>query len=292
MNRDDQSYPIFFEEDLEQSPYEEARFHIISVPLEKSVSYGGGTAEGPRAILAASSYLELVEGVGSPGSGGVHTHAPIPCEGRDTEEVLAKLTRAVGKVLELGAVPVVLGGEHTVTLGVVRAYVESGRSIGVVQFDAHADLREIYEGNALSHACVMRRIHELGVPFVQLGVRSLSLAEVKFRKANSLLHFDADPLYHQGIPKKIFPDDFPEEVFITFDVDGLDASIMPATGTPEPGGLSWYQAVDLLRKISEERKIVGCDVVELAPMAGLHHPDFTAAKLTYTMMCLAARSRN
>lgn len=279
-------YPGFLELDIAPSSFEEARIHIIPVEMEKSVSYGGGTAAGPRAILEASLQLEAFDGKTIPGMAGIHTHPPIQCNAKAVEDDIAAIGSAVAGVLQNKSIPVVLGGEHTVTLGALKAFAESGKRIGVVQFDAHADLRDTYEGNPMSHACVMRRAHEMGIPFVQIGIRSLSQAEDEFRKLHSIKSLDAASLFQDGIPAEVLPLDFPQLVYITFDVDCFDSAIMPSTGTPEPGGLTWYQVMDLLQKVSAGRRICGFDVVELAPIAGMHAPDFTAAKLVYTLIGL------
>jgi agmatinase len=180
----------------------------------------------------------------------------------------------------------VLGGEHTVTLGALRALKAAGEEFGVIQFDAHADLRDEYEGSKLSHACVMRRaVDGLGLPLFQVGVRALSLEEHELRIERGIgfsngWNFSADKI----------PADFPEKVYITFDVDGLDPSAMPSTGTPVPDGLTWREAFQCLEEISKVRKIIAADVVELAPIDGLHAPDFGAAQLVYRIMGLAAHS--
>jgi agmatinase len=271
----------FLASEIPNLPREQCRFHVIPVPLEQSVSYGGGTAKGPAAILAASYQLEAFDGHRLPCEEGIWTAEAVDCLG-DIEGVLARVGAAVSDVMDLGAVPFVLGGEHTVTLGAVRAFTERGRRIGVVQFDAHADLRDVYEGDPLSHACVMRRVLELGVPLCQLGVRAMSAGEVAVRAEHDVTHVDAEDLA-AGEPL-VLPDGFPEEVYVSFDIDALDSSIMPATGTPEPGGLAWWQAMRLLRQIAAQRRIVGMDVVELAPIPGWHAADFTAARLVYNMM--------
>ncbi len=281
------AYPSFLELDIPPSSFAEARVHIIPVEMEKSVSYGGGTAAGPRAILQASLQLEAFNGRTVPGQAGLFTHEPLECQAASVEEDLGVISSEVTKVLQKEGTPVILGGEHTVTLGALKAFAASGQRIGVVQFDAHADLRDSYEDKRLSHACVMRRVHEMGLPFVQIGVRSLSEEEHRFRSAHKIKSFDAEDLYAGGIPAELLPRDFPEQIYITFDVDCFDASIMPATGTPEPGGLTWYQVMDLLAKVAAGRTVCGCDVVELAPIAGMHGPDFTAAKLVYKLIGLA-----
>ncbi len=263
------------------------RVHVIPVEMEKSVSYGGGTAAGPRAILEASLQLEAFDGRTVPGQAGIYTHEPIKCQADEVEKDLEIISAEVTRVLQKNGVPAILGGEHTVTLGALKAFADSGKRIGVVQFDAHADLRDSYEDNRLSHACVMRRVHEMGLPFVQIGIRSLSQEEDRFRRAHNIHSLDAEDIHTGGIPAEVLPRDFPEQIYITFDVDCFDAAIMPATGTPEPGGLTWYQVMDLLHKVSAKRSVCGFDVVELAPIPTMHAPDFTAAKLVYKLIALA-----
>lgn len=282
-------YPSFLELDIPPSSFQEARIHIIPVEMERSVSYGRGTAAGPRAILEASLQLEAFDGKTIPGQAGMHTHAPLRCIGENAETDIETIFLEVDGVVRKGGIPVILGGEHTVTLGVLKAFGAISRNIGVVQFDAHADLRDSYEKTRWSHACVMRRVHEMGLPFVQIGIRSLSQEEDAFRRTHNIRSLDAAALFRGDVPAEILPGDFPEEIYITFDVDCFDASIMPATGTPEPGGLTWYQVMDLLEKISAGRKICGCDIVELAPIPGMHAPDFTTAKLVYTLIGLTVR---
>jgi len=288
----DTAYPGFLALDIPPVSYEDAAIHIIPVEMEKSVSYGGGTAAGPRAILEASLQLEAFDGSTIPGQAGIYTHAPLKCQAAAVEQDIGAISAEVAGVLQKNSLPVILGGEHTVTLGALKAIVGSGKKIGVVQFDAHADLRDSYEGNRWSHACVMRRVHEMGLPFVQIGIRSLSQEEHRFRRAHNIPSFDAAVINTGGVPAEILPRDFPEQIYITFDVDCFDASIMPATGTPEPGGLTWYQVMDLLGKVSTTRSICGFDVVELAPIPAMHAPDFTAAKLVYKLIGLAVSKDN
>lgn len=270
---------------------DEARFHVIPVPMELSVSYGSGAAKGPAAILAASDQLEAYEAGGFPCEGGIHTTPPVrpaAAKAKDPEAWLRAIEKAVGAALDCGARPVVLGGEHTVTLGAMLAYKVRGEKVGIVHFDAHADLRDVYEGSPLSHACVLRRCHELGFPVAQFATRAYCEEEAAYRAANpkTLFAMDGETLALKGPPSPILPKGFPKKVYVTFDVDGLDPSVMPATGTPVPGGLLWYSALFILREIAATRDIVGCDVVELAPIKDLHHADFTAAKLTQRLMGL------
>jgi|TARA_B110000467_G_C18333532_1_gene495419 agmatinase len=282
--------PAFHSDDLPPSPPSEATFHIIPVPWETSVSYGGGTANGPNAILHASTQLEAYIDGGIPGKAGLHTTPPVNCEG-EAPEILARIRAATTDVLKLGKTPILLGGEHAMTLGPIQAIKESGVSFGVVQFDAHADLRDIYQGAPHSHACVMKRIFDLEIPIFQIGVRALSQPEADLRNASDIDFLDADAIARSGFPENILPAAFPENLFITFDVDGLDPSIMPSTGTPEPGGLSWYQALDGLENVMKGRNVIGADIVELAPVLRFHSSDFTAAKLVYKMMDLILKNR-
>lgn len=280
----------FLSSEFPQSGTKDALFHVIPVPLEKSVSYGAGTAKGPEAILEASYQLEAFDGVSCPGGHGIHTTAPVDCCG-EVGACLANIRSACTPVYEAGQIPVLLGGEHTLTLAPVEALHGLRQDFGVVQIDAHADLRDTFEQSSYSHACVMRRIHELGVPVCQIGVRNLCMEEIDYRASQGISHLDALQIYEQGIPESILPPDFPNNIYLSFDVDGLDSSLMPATGTPEPGGLDWWQALAVCRNVAQKRRILGLDVVELAPRAELHACAYTAAKLTYALMGIAARGR-
>ncbi len=283
-----EKYPRFLEEELDEIAPEEALFHVIPVPLEQTVSYGGGTGEGPSAILRASSQLEVYDGVSNPSEHGLWTSPPLATDGT-LGEVIGRIEEAVSRSFAMGKMPVLLGGEHTVTVGALAACKKMFGEIGVVQIDAHADLRETYEGTPYSHACVMKRACDMGHTVFQAGIRSLSLPEVAFRKSQPVHHLDARSIAKHGIPKVMLPHGFPECIWLTIDVDGLDPSVMPATGTPEPGGLSWYQCQEIIEKAVVGRRVVGFDVVELAPISGLHFPDFTAARLVYDTMGMISR---
>ncbi|MFI3271172.1 MAG: agmatinase [Pseudomonadota bacterium] len=296
----------------EQCSQDKALFHVIPVPFEASVSYGAGTAHGPAAILEASDQLELWDGASIPAELGIYTAPPVKCSGKTTK-VLSRIEKATHKALDCKAIPVILGGEHTVTYGALRALkdrraqdsIGNKPSFGVVQFDAHADLRDTYEDTKWSHACVMRRAVStsdtdpdgLSLQLAQFGVRAMGLDELAFRKTAPVTHWDAAHLarlQEQGkVPKKLLPADFPKDIYITFDVDGLDPSIMPATGTPVPGGIGWYETLSLLEKIVAGRRVIGFDVVELAPIdekAGGHAWNFTAARLVYAIMGIIQRN--
>lgn len=280
----------FLGTEIADVPPQAARFHVIPAPYEKTVSYGAGTARGPAAILEASGQLERWDGASDPGAEGIHTWPAIDCAG-PAEAVLGAIAARVAGVVRLGRFPVVLGGEHTVTWGVIEGLRQAGeRDFGVVQIDAHADLRDEYEGTKLSHACVMRRVVEAGIPLFQLGNRAYSEEERAARGKYGVRYLDAERLVPGAVSEFALPGDFPPRVFFTLDVDGLDPSVLPATGTPVPGGLGWYQALGLFASVARQRRIIGFDVLEFAPIAGFHAFDFTAALLVYKMMGIVQRS--
>lgn len=283
-------YPVFLGSEFPHPKPENARFHILPVPYEKSVSYGVGAKLGPAAILGASWQLEAWDGKTTPGTQGIYTHPPIDVNATD-EEVIDNIADAVKAIVEQGHFPIALGGEHTVTYGVIKGLLASGRTdFGVVQIDAHADLRDAYEGNPFSHASVMKRIVDEDIPLFQLGVRALCEEEVSCRKVYGVHHIDADILVPKNISAIDLPDDFPDNVFFTLDIDGMDPSIFPSTGTPVPGGLGWYQTLSLFESVAKQCNIIGFDVMEFAPIKDFHAYEFSAALLTYKMMGIVERN--
>ena len=278
--------PNFLEAGFPPAPREKARFEIIPAPFEKSVCYGHGTAKGPAALLEASQQVEAFDGAGVPAAAGIYTGPAVPCGG-SAEAVVKRIEARTAAALAGGRIPVLLGGEHTVSLGSIRALAATGAAFGVVQFDAHCDLHDRYQGDRLSHACVMRRaVEETGAPLFQIGCRAYGEDEVAFRKARRISFLDAEPFALTGMPRRLLPADFPKNLYITFDVDAFDPAVMPGTGTPVPGGLGWYDALRLLRAVTAGRRILAFDVVELAPLAGSPVSDFTAAQVTYVVMGL------
>lgn len=269
----------------------ESTFHLIPAPMEQTVSYVGGTKGGPTAILLASQQLEDWDGRSCPLELGIHTRPCIDCQGT-AATVLARIRAATAEVLALGKIPVVLGGEHTVTVGALQAVAaQCQEPVGLIQIDAHGDLRDRYQGSPYSHACVARRaVDDLAMPLFQFGVRALSYDEFLFRQGHpAIWHLDAAELFRQGIPEQPLPPEFPRTVYLTFDVDGLDPSVIGATGTPVPGGASWHQALLFLERALRGRRVIGFDVVELAPVAEDHGSSFAAALLVYSIMGLIQR---
>ena len=270
---------------LEGKPtdYEAARIVVLPIPYEATVSYGRGTARGPSAIIEASSQVELYDDeLGcEPCDVGISTLPLLSVKGLTPPQLMERVETAVGKVVADGKYPLVLGGEHSITPAGVRAMQSAHGDITVVQLDAHADLREEYEGSGLNHACTMARVLEI-CPAVQIGIRSLSTEEALRAKKEGLpIFFDRDLRSDSGWIKKMLSAIKSKKVYVTIDVDVFDGSFLPATGTPEPGGLDWHQTNDLLRVLFSEKRVVGMDLVELAPIDGIHAYNFLVAKLAY-----------
>ncbi len=273
-----------------------ARAWVLPIPYEGTTSFGAGTRNGPAAIIAASRQVEWFdrEFDGEPvAQFGVHTMSPLDLVHRSPEAMVGAIEEAVAAILSGPAAPealAVLGGEHTVSVGVVRGLARAKGADGLVavQIDAHADLREEYEASPYSHACAARRILKT-CPVFQIGIRNLSAAEEAFRRQSDRVttFFAEDSLEGPELLEELGHFVRGKRVFLTIDLDGLDPSIMPAVGTPEPGGLSWARTLEIVRVVCRESAGVPVfDVVELAPIPGLIGPDFLAAKLVYKILSL------
>jgi agmatinase len=262
---------------------DDALFRVIPVPLERTVSYGAGTGRGPAAIIEASNELERLCAGKEPCHAGIVTEAALDCTG-PLPEVMERLARRTEAATRAGRIPVTLGGEHSLTYGAVMGLRRVlDRPVGVVQIDAHADLRVAYGGEVHSHASVMHLLAEEGVRIAQFGVRALSGEESDSRARNGVFWRDAEELVTDRIHRVALPEDFPDLIYVSFDLDGLDPSQMPATGTPVPGGLAYYQSLHLVENALVGRRCVGLDVVELAP-DGNAAWDFTASQIVYRLM--------
>ncbi|MFN7961957.1 MAG: agmatinase [Thermoanaerobaculia bacterium] len=269
--------------------YEDSPTVVLPVPFERTVSYGKGTAGGPEAIILASQYMELWdEELGNePFRPGIATLPSFEPKSSEIAAALDEIEAEARRHLEAGKFLITLGGEHSLTLAPVRASRAVFGEIGVVQFDAHADLRADYQGTPFSHACVMRRIVEEGIPTAAVGLRSLSTPEAQFAAERRLpvlwaYQMEREPGRFAGLLEEL-----PEKVYLTFDIDYFDPSLVPATGTPEPGGGFWYPTLELLKVLFARKQVVAMDVVELAPQEGSPASDFVAAKLIYK--CLGYR---
>ncbi|MGD0626712.1 MAG: agmatinase [Thermodesulfobacteriota bacterium] len=262
------------------SLWENSRVVFLPVPYDLTTTYLPGARRGPLAILEASTHLELFdeELEVEPRRLGFHTLDPLEVMASGPEEMVRQIQAYVEPVVRANKFPVLIGGEHTVTLGSVRALREKYPRLSFLQLDAHADLRESYEGTPFSHACVGRRLEEIG-PLVQVGVRSMSLEERLYLKSAPIKCFFWHHLSEVSDWVEKVCEALSAEVYVTIDLDVLDPAIMPSVGTPEPGGLNWETLTHFLRRLAEKRRVVGFDVVELAPIPGLIAPDFLAAKL-------------
>ncbi|HUU00258.1 MAG TPA: agmatinase [Myxococcota bacterium] len=275
---------VFGALDDELCAYSSARAALLPVPYDGTTSYKTGTREGPAAIIAASQALELFdeELLFTPAAAGIATLSPVEPDARGPQQTVAAIARAAARPLSDGKFTVAVGGEHTISLGCLQAHRDLDGDIHVLQIDAHADLRDSYQGSPYSHACVMRRaLAEF--PIVQVGLRSLSAEEHELIEERDLRPFSmnvirATPGWMDEVIERLGP-----KVYLTLDLDGLDPSVCPGVGTPEPGGLGWYELIDLLRRVFSRRDVVGADVVECLPLPGQHVTEFIAARLIYKL---------
>lgn len=281
---------IFLDDELLDSERDPAtaRFRVIPAPLEQTVSYGGGTAQGPAAILAASHQLERIWRGAQPCCEGIITEEPVDCDG-PLPEVMDRIAARTAAAVRDGKVPVTLGGEHALTYGAVRGVLRTAEAdIGIIQIDAHADLHDAFHGERHSHASVMHLLAgEEGVPLAQYGVRAIGGNEIEARARYGVTFCDGEDLALGAEP--VLPESFPQKLYVSFDVDGLDPSVVPDTGTPVPGGLGFWQAIHLLDRLCAGREIIGFDVVELAPTQFSRASDFTSAQICYALMGLQQR---
>ncbi|MNS57952.1 N(1)-aminopropylagmatine ureohydrolase [compost metagenome] len=272
----------------EDADIEKAKVVVIPFPYEATTSYRGGTKEGPAAILTASAQVELYDDEldWNPYEVGVSTTATVWPTRESYEAALQQIGDVTTAALDKGLFPIVLGGEHAISLGPVRATLAKYPDLAVLQIDAHADLRQEYEETIYSHASAMARLVDLGCPLVQVGIRNISEAEMKWwrEKKPSTIFWARDYCRGKHSVEEVLDALGDRPVYLTIDLDGLDPSVIPGTGTPEPGGLSWYQALDLLRPLLERKNVVGCDILELSPIAGENVSEFAAAKLIYKII--------
>jgi len=264
--------------------FQTAAVTILPVPYDSTTEWHSGTRNGPKTIIEASYYLEWfdIELGREIHTCGIHTLPELEPALDSPETMNNRVYQAVSDLLEQSKFVAMLGGEHSISSGAVRAYQKKYPDLSVLQLDAHTDLRDQYLGSKYSHACTMRRIIEF-CPLTQMGIRSISMEETEYVKSHKLSPFFFDSNDHH-IPLDDIAGALSENVYITIDLDVFDPSIMSAVGTPEPGGMLWQPALDLLRHISDRKRIVGFDVVELCPDQGPASCAFTAAKLVYKLI--------
>lgn len=261
--------------------YAQASTIILPIPFDKTSTWLKGADKGPAAIIAASKYLELydIETDSEVYKKGIFTANPIHAD--SSSVLLRKTDTIVSRHLKNNKFVVTLGGDHSVSIGVIKSYTKHYKNLSVLHLDAHADSRDSYEGSNYNHACVMARVREFTKNIVSVGIRSMDSSERAYvdRKKMFFAHdiHDSDKWINNAV--RLLTD----SVYITIDLDVFDPGIMPSTGTPEPGGLGWYQIMKLLASVSKSKRVVGFDVVELCPSKN-KAPDFFAAKLIYTLL--------
>jgi len=280
---------VFGDTPEEFSGYDQAQAVILPIPYEQSTSFLKGTAQGPQAILNAASQIELFDEKlkSEPFRLGIHV-LPFMTINPDPEKFLSQVETEVLSHLKRKKLVVLLGGEHTLTIGGVKAAKKLFPDLGVVQIDAHADLRDSYQGNPFSHACAMRRILD-DVPLFQIGVRSLSKEEFNLIHERKITTLFSRELSDRNLDS--FFAKLPEDIYLTIDLDGFDPAVVPGVGTPEPGGLTWEKADYILEHISSRSKIRAFDIVELRPLADEARSEITAARLLYRILGYTARAQ-
>ena len=267
---------------LDGQNYEKAKTIILPVPYNSTTYWKSGTKDGPFAIIEASRHIELydIETKKDLSQEGIFTLPFLEPSKNSPKETMDRIKSAVDRILADGKFLLMLGGEHSVTFGAVQSFKEKYPDLSVLQIDAHADLRDEFEGTKYHHGAVIRRVRELGIPVTQVGIRSISQEDVQYIEKEKI----DTVFFAPDLPIDKIVSTLKDNVYITFDLDGLDPSIMPSTGTPEPGGLLWHESLKLIRTVAEKKNIVGADVVELDPIPGLTAPDFLAAKLAYKII--------
>ncbi len=280
----------------EYSGYNSARIVILPIPYEQTTSYGKGTRKGPNAILNASAYVEFYDDEFDKElcfEKGIATLPALNFKNLEPKEALELIHKSVGMLISDGKFFVGIGGEHTISLPLIQAHFTAYPKMSILQFDAHSDLRESYEGTKFSHASVMARVCESFDPsrIIQVGIRALCKEEAKFIEKNNIKTFFASKIRQNEYGnnwQKAVVDTLSEQIYITFDVDYFDPSIIPATGTPEPDGFYYNETLEVFREIRRQgKKIIGFDVVELSPIKKLHHPNLTTARLVYKILNFA-----
>ena len=267
------------------SSWKNSRIAVLPVSYDLTTSYKPGAARGPKAIIDASRYMETYDEETEKEiyKSGIYTAEEIRPDSLGPEKIIKKVENQTSRILKAGKFPVILGGEHSITLGPVRALNKKYKDFSVLQLDAHMDMRDSFQGSKYSHACIARRIIEI-TRLTQVGIRSMSKEEAGKNYKNLTTFFMKDMIKDRRWIGKAIDSLDSDRVYVTIDMDSLDPSIMPSVGTPEPGGLGWHDTLELLNKLSRKKEVIGFDVVELSPMQGNISPDFLAAKLVYKFL--------
>ena len=280
-------------EEADLCSYDKAKYVIQSAPYEHTSSYVQGSAKGPLAIIEASHFVEFYDEELDQETyrmGGIATLEPIDFTGKFDADAIDLIEKHTDKLITDGKFVVSLGAEHTVTLGFVKSHVKKYGKISVLQFDAHSDLRSSYHNNIYSHASVMARVNELGLNIVQIGIRAQCKEESDLIKASSNIHtYYAHQIRRNPNWMKDALNDLGDQVYITIDADGFDPSVIPCVGTAEPNGLFWNETIEFLKMVVANKKVIGFDVVEVAPQEGQILSEFTLAKLVYRIIGLISQ---
>lgn len=282
--------PPFLDLEPELTDPATAAVAILPVPYDATSTWQKGADRGPAAILHASTQVELydIETATEPCRHGIATLPPLHVQG-PPEQLADAVEARVGEILDREQVPVLLGGEHSVSIGAFRAAAARYPNLSILQIDAHGDTRDSYQGSQYNHACVMARAREL-CPVVQVGIRAVDAGEVAARDHERVLYAHTIARAGDGWIDRV-ASLLTEQVYLTIDLDAFDPSLVPATGTPEPGGLDWYQVNALIARVARSSRIVGFDVVELLPLPGQHASEFLAAKLVYRVLAIVLADR-
>lgn len=274
----------------EYSSYDKSEIVILPVPYEATTSYGKGTSKGPESILNASHFVEFFDEEMIRElcfEKGICSLLPLNVKDKRGKTALDFIYKNVVKLIKDKKFVVTLGGEHTISTAPIKAHYDSYKDVSVLHFDAHSDLRDVYENTKYSHACFASRVAEFTTDITQIGIRAQCIEEYNFIKEKEIRTFYAFEIhngkYGSNWDDKVI-DTLKKNVYVTFDVDYFDPSIMPSTGTPEPDGFLWGETMRLLKKLGRKKTVVGFDVVELAPVKNFPYPDFLTAKLVYKML--------
>ncbi|MBU0580616.1 MAG: agmatinase [Candidatus Margulisbacteria bacterium] len=265
--------------------YSKAKIALLPIPYESSVSYGSGTKNGPQAIINASQYLEWydLEQKCEPAQAGIYTLPDIKPV-KDPEKMMNIIKHKIIQLLKDKKFPVILGGEHTISIGSTFGALEIFPKLSILHFDAHSDCRSKFRGNPYSHACTLYKIREKNKKTVSVGIRSTSLEEIDYINKEQVPIYYAKDIIKKGFPIQDILKQLTDDVYLSFDIDALDPSIVEQTGTPEPGGLTWYPTLEFLKELFKQKNVVGLDMLELAPNPAHPNADFTTAKLIYKIL--------
>ena len=289
MNQPIAAHPTFGGDEVDSPDLADARIVVLPVCYENAVSYGTGSRDGAMHILEASAQMEALddESLVPWVNLGIHTLPPLSPD-NDPETAVEQIRTAAAPVFRADQFLLTLGGDHAVSIGTIRAAAERFPGIGVLQVDAHLDLRDNWNGSRFNHACVMRRVVEdMGLPVIPVGTRSVAAEELDVCKRRGI-----SPMYAHEIGSsgdawlEPLRGRLPDPLYLTIDLDGLDPSVIPGTGTPEPGGLSYRQMLSLIRMVSEQTRVIGADIVELAKIPGTQVSEYTAARIAQKVMSI------